>query len=79
MPAHPAKVSKPAPQKVAPKLPEEKSPPWKYMCIRTDIHSRLDEQRMKRAEAMGFRKLSWTQFFALLADDLEKRSREAVI
>lgn len=72
MPANPARTKKPPPQKLPEKPVEEKSQPWKYMCIRTDIHSRLDEQRQKRAESLGFRKLSWTQFFALLADDLEK-------
>lgn len=47
---------------------------WKYMCVRGDVHKRLDEQRRRRAEKIGF-KLSWTKFFALLADDLEKHDK----
>ena len=47
---------------------------WKYMCIRSDVHSRLDEQRRKRAGQLGFDKLSWTKFFVLLAEDLERKA-----
>jgi hypothetical protein len=44
---------------------------WKYMCVRGDVHARLDRQRRRRAGKVGF-KLSWTKFFVLLADDMEK-------
>lgn len=47
---------------------------WKYMCIRGDVHGRLDRQRRRRAGKMGF-KLSWTKFFTLVVDDLEKLER----
>jgi hypothetical protein len=74
MPANPAKTKRPAPK--APETPvDDKAPLWKYMCIRSDVHSRLDEQRRKRAQQLGF-KLSWTKFFVLLAEDLERKSAE---
>lgn len=76
MPANPARTKK-QPPKVPEALLDDKSPLWKYMCIRSDVHSRLDLQRQKRAEKLGFDKLSWTKFFVLLAEDLEKKGGEA--
>ena len=75
MPASPEKTKKPAPKKPPEKEPAEESHPWKYMCIRADVHARLDEQRRIRAQRLGF-KLSWTKFFVLLAEDLERAERK---
>ena len=47
---------------------------WKYMSIRTETFARLDRQRQKMAKKMGFKKLSWTNFFAQVADKLEKKA-----
>lgn len=44
---------------------------WKYMCIRSDVHARLDRDRLKRAQAAGF-KLSWNKYFILLANELDQ-------
>lgn len=47
---------------------------WKYLSIRTEVSERLDRQRQKLAKKMGFKKLSWTNFFAIVADKLEKKA-----
>lgn len=70
MPVTQAKPKKDEPQKHV----DDDTKKWKYMCVRKDVHGRLDEQRRRRAKAIGF-KLSWTKFFALLADDMEKSGR----
>lgn len=63
------------PRKKAPKKIEDPLDPieskWKYMCIRSDVHARLDLQRKRKAAEVGF-KLSWTKFFTILADGLER-------
>lgn len=46
---------------------------WKYMCIRTEVTLRLDRQRKRMSREIGF-KLSWTKFFALVAEKLEKKA-----